>query len=69
LSGEASGQVKLPDKRIDTRKQAPNIGSLPRSITIPPRLAEVTNGNHPVPEPALFGNQTGNLVLIDRGAT
>jgi len=27
LSGEASGQVKLPDKRIDTRKQAPMMGA------------------------------------------
>jgi hypothetical protein len=67
MPGKASGQLKIPEKRIASSKQAPFTGGLSRLITIPPRLAEVMIGNHPECKHFLFGNKAGNLAMLSRG--
>ena len=64
LPGKASGQLKLPEKRIMTSKQAPIHWELacyaPLAITIPPPLAEVMIGNHYECGAIWSGNAIGN---------
>ena len=64
MSGKASDQVTLPEKRIVTRKQAPYTGSLYRNvlpmITIPSPLAKVMIGNQIERGVRRFGNAVGN---------